>query len=224
MCGVVGVHLDNVTPDTLETIKKVLIETQIRGKHASGIAWYDGDKINIYKKPLPISELLKEFDLNQIVHDNSIRMIGHIRYSTSDIEYNQPIGDDKSCLVHNGVISQSAPETWKDKYGYECNTKNDSELLYNAFKHGDNYLEKFEGCSASYLYMNEHGGIMYGRNSLRPQWRQFINNDGVIVASTKNILIRAGLTNAEQIKPDDDTELITRSMNESYSRIQNILH
>lgn len=223
MCGIVAAHLDNVTNENIETIKKVLLETEIRGKHASGISWYDGKKLNYIKKPIPISELLQTFDLNDIVYDNTIRMISHIRYSTSDIEYNQPIGDGTSYIVHNGVISQADSSLWQQLYGYVCETNNDSELLYNEIKNNGDYLNKFKGCSASYAFIDSMGNIKYGRNSLRPQWKSDLPN-GYIISSTKNILLRAGLTNFTQIAPDDGKEFITRSMDESYTRIQNIFH
>ena len=56
-------------------------------------------------------------------------MIGHCRYSTSDLQYNQPIYNDDYSIAHNGVVSQEMPERWKELYGYDCKTKNDSELI-----------------------------------------------------------------------------------------------
>lgn len=223
MCGIVAAYLDDVTDANIETIKRVLLETEIRGKHASGISWYDGEKLNCIKKSIPISELLKTFDLNSIVFNRSIRMIAHIRYSTSDIEYNQPIGDGTSYIVHNGVISQADPSLWEQLYKYKCETRNDSELLYNEIKNNGDYLYKYKGCSASYAFIDSTGNIKHGRNSLRPQWKSILPN-GYIISSTKNILLRAGLSNFTKIIPDDSKELIKRSMDESYTRIQNIFH
>jgi len=42
MCGVVGVTLVNPSGHDLQLIRNVFSETQIRGKNASGIAWYNG--------------------------------------------------------------------------------------------------------------------------------------------------------------------------------------
>lgn len=221
MCGVVGARLDNPSKDDIETLKKVLIETEIRGKHASGIAWFDGEKLNCEKEGKSISEFLKTFDINKIIFDNKVRMIGHIRYSTSDIHYHQPIGDGTSYIVHNGVVSQADPSTWEDRYGISCSTKNDSELLYHTIKNNEDYLEKFEGVSASYIYIDDKGELKNGRNSLRPQWVGFLQS-GIIIASTKNILLRAGITNMGMVSPKDDIELINRSMSEPYTRIQNV--
>lgn len=222
MCGVVGAVLNNVTEENIETLKKVLLETEIRGKHASGIAWYDGTKVNVSKMPIPISEFLQNFNIDSIIYNNCVKMIGHIRYSTSDILYNQPIGNNEAFIAHNGVISQANPESWEKSYGYNCSTRNDSELLFNAINNNENYLLKFPGCSASYCYINSKGDFIHGRNSLRPQWKAILPN-GFIIASTKNILLRAGLTNIEKVKPDDNQEMITRSMDELYTRVQTVL-
>lgn len=222
MCGIVGAVLTNVTQENIETIRRVLLETEIRGKHASGIAWYDGENVNSHKEASPISKFLETFDLNKIVYNNSIKMIGHIRYSTSDIHYNQPIGNEDAYIVHNGVITQIDSDKWYPKYGYKCSTKNDSELLFHAINTKEDYLMKFPGCSASYCYINSIGEFKHSRNSLRPQWKALLPN-GFIIASTKNILIRAGLDNIEMVKTDDNKEMIKRNMDESYNRVQTIL-
>ena len=223
MCGVVGVKLDNPSVEDIEKVKRVLLETEIRGKHASGVSWFDGTNVKTIKKPIPISKLLKELDFSDFIFDDKIRMIGHIRYSTSDLEFNQPLGDEDFSIVHNGVITQTSSEKWKDIYGYTCMTKNDSELLYHCLKNKQNYLEKFNGCSASYITLDKYGQIKYGRNSLRPQWLGRLDN-GIIISSTKNILIRSGLKDIQMVEPDDNKDLIQRNMCESYKRIQNIFH
>ena len=222
MCGVVGVSLNNPTKEDIITIKRVFLETEIRGKHASGIAWVDKYIVKCIKEPVPISELLSSFDLNETISDNKIQLIGHIRYSTSDVEYNQPIGTDNSYIVHNGVITQEDASKWESHFGFKCATKNDSELLYHCIKNGEDYLSKFPGCSVSALYIDTTG-IKFFRNSLRPQWIGFIEDRGYIISSTKNILLRAGIRNIVRVEPDDSKELINRNMNESYRRLQTIL-
>jgi glutamine phosphoribosylpyrophosphate amidotransferase len=222
MCGIVGVEFDSVKEGDIDIIKQVFLETEIRGKHASGIAWFDGTKLNCITRPKTISKLLKEFDLKQTIYNNKIRLIGHIRYSTSDIKYNQPIGDGNSYIVHNGVICQQDPSNWSELYGYYCETKNDSELLFHCIKNDENYLDKFSGCSVSALYLDEHG-IKNFRNSLRPQWVGYVEDRGKIIASTKNILLRSGIYDVHKVTSDDSKELINRDMDELYKRIQTVL-
>jgi|SaaInl8_200m_RNA_FD_contig_111_242350_length_7248_multi_3_in_0_out_0_2 glutamine phosphoribosylpyrophosphate amidotransferase len=203
MCGVVGAILNHPSDDDIETLKKVFLETEIRGKHASGIAWYNGSELEMVSKPLPISEFLETFSLCRTMNESKIRLIGHIRYSTSDLEYNQPIGDGKSFIVHNGVISQEDPSQWEETYGYECEGKNDTELLFHAVKEGKNFEEEFPGCSVSALYMDEDGEINNFRNGLRPQWVGTLKS-GIIIASTKNILLRAGITDVVKVQAENE--------------------
>lgn len=199
MCGVVGVRLSNVTKNDIETVRKVLLQTEIRGKHASGIAWYDG-KLHRVSEPVPISTLLNTFDITECVHNGDLTLIGHIRYSTSDIEYNQPLGSkDDAFIVHNGVVTQEDPEAWEDHYGYSCETKNDSELLYHHLKESYDIEEKFPLASYSLLRLTKDGILQNFRNGLRPQWVAKLPK-GEIFASTFNILKRAGI----------DTELIQK--------------
>jgi len=148
------------------------------------------------KEGLPISVLLKSIDFGNMMYVENgvlkISCIGHIRYSTSDIHYHQPLGDSLfGYIVHNGVIDQEDPSTWINTYGYSCETKNDSELIYHSIKNGNHPLEEFPLASISALSIDTNGNITSYRNSLRPQWK-YEKENGVIYASTKNILLRAG--------------------------------
>lgn len=205
--------MDNVFSSDIEDIRKVLIETEIRGKHASGISWYDGTQINTIKKSVPISELLEEFDLNQIVNDGNIRMIAHIRYSTSDILYNQPINVPNNDFVfaHNGVVTQTDPSKWKETYGYDCLTKNDSELLCQSIYETGSVDPSFDKVSYSMVFLDCFGNLHHGRNNLRPQWL-YESGNKLIVASTKDILIRSGLDESSISKVLYDSQYIDDSV------------
>jgi len=195
VCGVIGVNMKDVSKEDLDTIKRVFLETEIRGKHASGIAWYDGEKITSQKAPVPISQFMKTFDLSKCLYgDNQITLIGHIRYSTSDIKYNQPIGNEAgSFIVHNGVVTQSDPEHWEERYGYSCQTKNDSELLYHCLEEGLDIETKFPMASYALLRLTRDGEIEFERNGLRPMWEATLSN-GHIFSSTRDILFRSGVS------------------------------
>ena len=40
MCGIIAVDINDISSEQIEGIKRLLIETEVRGKHASGISWY----------------------------------------------------------------------------------------------------------------------------------------------------------------------------------------
>ena len=47
MCGIIGVYLKNVTPRQLAIIEKIIIQSGIRGVHATGISYLKNGKITI---------------------------------------------------------------------------------------------------------------------------------------------------------------------------------
>jgi glutamine phosphoribosylpyrophosphate amidotransferase len=198
MCAIVGFESENVTEKDLDILKKVLIESKIRGKHASGIAWFNGEKICCEKKPMPMDRFLKEFDLEKIVHNGKVKMIAHARYSTSDLEFNQPLISGNLAIAHNGVVTQEAPENWEKLFGYKCETKNDSELLLRAIENGDDIFEKFPSSSIAIVMLNR-AGVIGKRNGKRPLCKGYIG-EGKIFASTFDILKRAGVKDISQVE------------------------
>lgn len=204
MCGVIGFSSDKVTQTDLNTLKNVLIESRIRGMHASGVAWYDGHTIRSKSQPIPIDKFLEGFQLREMVYSGQrIAMISHTRYSTSDLAYNQPLLGGQLALAHNGVISQADPATWKATYGYDCKTRNDSELLLKALKAGDDPFKKFPGASIAAVTVDNQGYVQCIRNGLRPLWKGRIGH-GVVYGSTLAILQRAGVTDIEKVACNDN--------------------
>ena len=205
MCGVIGFYSQHVTADDLRVLKKVLIASQIRGKHASGFAWFDGSKLQSCTYSLPMSDALNDFSLKDCVYNHSISLIAHTRYSTSDLNFNQPILIKNTAIVHNGVISQSSPEKWRALYGYSCKTKNDSELLLQCIINGDNPKEMFPEASIAALVLHSDGSIMPMRNSKRPLWRGRIGR-GRVYASTWHILSESGVTHIQKMRTEEDLQ------------------
>ena len=181
MCAVVGAF--SKTKVDLELFQKVMVQSMIRGKHASGIAWNNNGKL-AYRIIDESANFLafKNIDTNMI--------IGHARYSTSDLNYNQPIKTDKIAIVHNGVISQEHPDTWKDTYGYNFNTKNDSEIVLRSYENNKHPLQLDGSMATIILDMTEKPTILFFRNEQRPLY--YSTDKDIYIASTKNILERSG--------------------------------
>lgn len=205
MCGVIGFCSDKVSFDDLKTLKRILIASQIRGKHASGFAWYDGSKIQVSSYALPMEEALKQFSLKQCIYNHSIAFIAHTRYSTSSIKFHQPILIDNTAIVHNGVISQSSPKNWRALYGYSCETENDSELLLRCILQGDNPKKQFPEASIAALILTPDGEIKPMRNAKRPLWRGQLGS-GIVYASTWHILSEAGVEHIQKKKIFEDLQ------------------
>jgi hypothetical protein len=103
------------------------------------------------------------------------------------------VGVGKS-IVHNGVITQELPENWKDKYGYDCITKNDSELVL----HSNDPLREFPNMSMGVVELYAERKLRFYRNGKRPLYLTHIPN-GAIITSTADIANRAGIGQAVEV-------------------------
>lgn len=187
MCGVIGVYLTDVVPDDLELVRNVFLQSMIRGKHATGLTYLKNGEMSTLKEGIPADKFLEHIDFQKFLNLGMLRMIGHIRYSTSDLRYNQPFQGTDIAIAHNGVISQD-PDIWE----YKTETGNDSELILRCIEAGGTPLEVYKERSMATVTLED--SLLTGfRNHERPLWYAEIGN-GVIFASTKDILLRAGVT------------------------------
>lgn len=183
MCAIIGAVLSK----DFDQLCSVFIESSIRGLHATGLSYVKGGKVYTEKAPVPAKDF--NYDWEKYVNeDGKLYLIGHCRYSTSDLEYNQPISNETRSIVHNGVITQEMPENWLSHYGYECETKNDSELVLKS----DNALLEFPDASMAVCELFNDKRIVAYRNGKRPIYMTTLD-DGVIFTSTKDISKRAGI-------------------------------
>lgn len=196
MCGIIGVYLDNISPAQLTKVRNLIHESAIRGIHAAGISFLKNKKIVTKSAHGSADSFMEDKDLEDMIDSKGLFLIAHTRYSTSDLRFNQPIGDEKLAICHNGVISQAAPKHWRKLFGLIAKTTNDSELVYAAMKDKQEPLEIFGGSMAVVVISNQKQLIAF-RNHERPLW--FCNQkNGVVFASTKDILLRSGFDKPEK--------------------------
>ena len=192
MCGVVGAVLKNPSADDMMLLKRVISESRIRGLHATGVSFVRKNNIFTIKAPLPADEFLASIDMYSMLNeDGNLYMVAHCRYSTSDLEFNQPLFTDKVAIVHNGVITQELPENWSKISSYTTETRNDSELLLKTVENGENPLERWPDASISACEIHVDKTFRCYRNGQRPLHAAKLEN-GFIVASTADVLTRAG--------------------------------
>jgi asparagine synthetase B (glutamine-hydrolysing) len=169
--------------------------------HATGISflprWSTG--IETIKEPIPADQFVEKHlhDDNlrdMVADDGNLYMIGHCRYSTSDLEFNQPMFSAGKSIVHNGVITQELPENWKELYGYDCITKNDSELVL----HSKDPLREFSHMSMGVVELHKERKLRFYRNGKRPLYLTNVPN-GSIITSTADIAQRAGIGQAIEV-------------------------
>ncbi len=201
MCAVIGAILQSPSKEDFASLRNVFVESKIRGMHATGISflpkWSTG--IETIKEPIPADQFVEKHlhDDNlgdMVADDGNLYLIGHCRYSTSDLEYNQPMFCSGKSIVHNGVITQELPENWKDLYGYDCITKNDSELVL----HSKDPLREFSNMSMGVVELYKNRKLRFYRNGKRPLYLTNVPN-GCIITSTADIAKRAGIGQAIEV-------------------------
>lgn len=200
MCGIVSAYLGNPSREQLDTVKKLFTETQIRGMHQTGMTFLRGSELIRFVVQGNGEKFVEEFNWDNLADLDKLVFIGHNRYSTSDLNYPQPIQVfDDLALVHNGVVTQEPPSMWK-KYGYELLTANDSELLYQARYQGREPLVEFPDATMAVCELSSSGEFRWYRNGGRPLYYVEVEN-GYFICSTADIALRSGLQKPKRCKP-----------------------
>jgi glutamine phosphoribosylpyrophosphate amidotransferase len=193
MCGVLGITIDDFNKEDGDLVRRLFQQSMIRGKHATGVSYVKDNKVHTIKDSIPANDFIEQQDINSWVNeDGNLYCIGHIRYSTSDLKYNQPIATKDLSIVHNGVISQESHETWEYIYGYQTVTRNDSELILRALLNGDTPLEIFKPSSMAVCTIDKNKKLTAFRNEARPLY-YYSDPRMTVFASTADILKRSGL-------------------------------
>ena len=199
MCGIIGAYIENPSSLDLTTLADVFRESSIRGLHATGVSWVRDGEIKTRIDAKPATQFLESLDLNNCINeDGNLYLIGHCRYSTSDLEFNQPLWNENISIVHNGVITQEMPENWERLYGYKCKTRNDSELIVHTLEAGKSPLIEFSNASMAVVELYKEKKLRFYRNGKRPIYFTSLLNGGIIT-STKDIAVRADLKHPIEI-------------------------
>lgn len=200
MCGVISAYLKQPNSSNIDTLKRLFVEGQIRGRHQTGLAYKVDGRIKRFVVEGDGRKLVQEFNWEHLLDFQALEIIGHNRYSTSDLQFPQPllISEDLA-IAHNGVVTQDPPEMWH-RYGYNLTTLNDSELIYQARFSGREPLVEFPEASMAVCEISVTGGIRWYRNGKRPLHFAKVKN-GWFVCSTLDIANRAGLLSTQKCKP-----------------------
>lgn len=195
MCAILGLYIKRVSEKDLGLIRDLFRESQIRGKHATGFSYLEEGTIKTIKEPIPGSDFIEKYDPKYFL-GKELRMIAHFRYSTSDLEYNQPISDKDLSIAHNGVITQEPFEKWEGNF----KTKNDSEFVFKSHEKSSHPLIDFPEGSIAVCGLDLNR-IFFYRNGKRPL--HYTNTFGnLIISSTRDIIERCiSVANIEETVP-----------------------
>ena len=202
MCAVIGAFIKKPCNKDFKILQDIFIQSKIRGLHATGFSFVRDKKVHTKKEPTPADIFLRDVNFAQCVNeDGNIYLIGHCRYSTSDLLYNQPIQtSDDLAVVHNGVITQEDPDDWI----YKAETKNDTELINLAIKDKKNPIDLYKDSSISALELHANKDIIYYRNGKRPMYKTTYKK-GFFITSTKDIPMRVSSSfKAEKVEMSGD--------------------
>jgi glutamine phosphoribosylpyrophosphate amidotransferase len=190
MCSVIGAIIEEPRTKDFLMLHRVFLESRIRGMHATGLSYVKANSIVTQKLPVSADKFLFDFE-SYLNEDGNLYLVGHCRYSTSDLEYNQPIANEKVSVVHNGVITQELYEDWELLHGYTCEGKNDTELLLRSL---DDYspLEHWKQSSLAVCELHLDKTLRVYRNGKRPLYLTSLDN-GCIITSTKDVIVRSGI-------------------------------
>ena len=223
MCGVLGITIKNFNEGDYDLVRSLFIQSMIRGKHATGVSFVKNGRVNTIKDPIPANEWIEKQNLNDWKNeDGNLYCVGHVRYSTSDLRYNQPIATDDMAIVHNGVISQEAPEKWMERYSLGTLTANDSELILRVLEKGYNPLEYFHPASMAVCGVDAEKKIIAFRNEERPLYL-CLDENIIVFSSTEDILKRSSLLSGIKKIPMYEVFMVEKFEIKSYNiHVENV--
>lgn len=128
-------------------LRHLALETQVRGIHATGMAWTDGQHVGMYKLDWPAKDYVKTCEFETIADLRPNIVIGHNRYAThgdpSNNINNHPFKSRQRYFMHNGVI-QNYDQLKRE---YPCQSECDSEVILRVI---ESYPRRVTGIQATY--------------------------------------------------------------------------
>lgn len=142
MCGQLGVLFGRINRSKAEIdyitdlFTELLLLSEARGRHASGLAWLKTDSYyNVFKSPVLASVLVEDPVYCEIlsgVDENTAILMGHTRWMTKGSEQNNDNNHpqvSELCLgTHNGTIINADYLFWRYKLKRCADV--DSELIF----------------------------------------------------------------------------------------------
>ena len=140
MCGIYGYigspeNIKKYHEKVLDMFINLGLETEIRGKHATGFYGVTTDSIIMQKTPGKASNFYLDSEVYKSLNDNLPNIIiGHNRHAThgspDDNNNNHPFYTNRFGFIHNGVVGYSTnPHKLNIKPESEC----DSEWIFRYF-------------------------------------------------------------------------------------------
>ncbi len=215
-CGIFGMTLDNPSDQTIYNIHLGLFALQHRGQESCGLAYSDGDHIEVIKaKGLVSGDFYKMIPSGV----STKTAIGHVRYSTSggsNLVNAQPLvftsNKGELAIAHNGNIPRS--ELIKNemiKAGSIFQTTSDTEILIHSMsmKQETDFetalissLKTLKGAYSILMINKEKIYCFRDVNGFRPLSYGEIDG-GMVFASETTALDLIGAKNVKEVNPGE---------------------
>jgi asparagine synthetase B (glutamine-hydrolysing) len=156
MCGIFGVIVKSNSQYNRKFIKEALTKlallSESRGKDSSGLCLLTPkDSFEVIKGPVPVSKLIKNIKVNNIIekaiidNNKTILAFGHARLVTNGTQLNdannQPVIKDGIIGVHNGIIV-NVDDLWDVNKEIQRENEIDTEVMLALVR---NNLNKGKG-------------------------------------------------------------------------------
>ncbi len=196
MCGICG---GMKVPK--EFIKNLMLESEDRGKDATGIAYFNQDKVKVFKQAIPSSEFVETPEFNSFLEgENTGLFIGHTRQKTqgdaSNNNNNHPLYDEGVAVIHNGVISND--KELITRFKLKTKAEVDSEVIlrmYLLFKKKlkpeeafNKVMEKLRSGAVAIIDRDLPNKIMVGATSSSLIFAYIPKTDSIVFASSESII------------------------------------
>ncbi len=224
MCGIFGICVTGETRLTWQEVqdatKRLFLLSESRGKEASGLSILANGRIQLDKRPLPASKLLKssgykemwqalETDLSARVTP-PVAVIGHSRLVTNGLQgvstNNQPVSKDGVVAVHNGIICNDA-ELWEKYPSLERRWEVDTEVITSLVRHHyqasksiisaiKETFSEIEGSASVALMFDDVACIALATNT-GSLYTATSHDGGIVVFSSEEYILRRFLSETQ---------------------------
>jgi predicted glutamine amidotransferase len=141
MCGIFGLivapRANLNMKRSRQTVDRLFVLSESRGKEAAGLAFLGDEKIDILKMPQPASVLIKSKEYKNLWRvaerqRDTFALIGHARLVTNGSQVfnknNQPVIKEGLVAVHNGIVT-NVEELWLKFDQLKKETGVDTEVI-----------------------------------------------------------------------------------------------
>ena len=201
MCGIFGLISKSGDVDLKALTTDLFLQSESRGKEATGLAVYKNGQTIVAKHPSSASSFIKYPDFSKMMSfaseanaaGDSSAIIGHCRLVTNGLQYtpenNQPVSRGDVVAVHNGIVV-NVDELWEENTEISRKSEVDSEVIAALV---DSNAEKMSLSSAAIKSLEKiEGAASIGLISAKRRKMLLATNTGslfYVTSSDKNLFM-----------------------------------